>query len=123
MPSCPRYAWPLMPKTERNSISGSQTAKAASTSPRLIASAKPRTASSLAVPTPCSIPAWADAAGGRAGRTRQAIHRLTRLMTVLIDDRPGVGEDRAHFVAVADDGEARVIISRQADGWTAERVE
>ena len=46
-----------------------------------------------------------------------------RLHLVLVDDRPGVGEDRAHFVAVADDGEARVIISRQADGWTAERVE
>ncbi|HEY6776987.1 MAG TPA: hypothetical protein VI122_10810 [Thermoleophilaceae bacterium] len=46
-----------------------------------------------------------------------------QLHLVLVDDRPGVGEDRAHFVAVADDGEARVIISRQADGWTAERVE
>jgi hypothetical protein len=46
-----------------------------------------------------------------------------QLYLVLVDDRPGVGEDRAHFVAVADDGEARVIISRQADGWTAERVE
>lgn len=46
-----------------------------------------------------------------------------RLHLVLVDDRPGVGEDRAHFLAVADDGEARVIISRQADGWTAERVE
>jgi hypothetical protein len=46
-----------------------------------------------------------------------------QLYLVLVEDRPGVGEDRAHFVAVADDGEARVIISRQADGWTAERVE
>jgi hypothetical protein len=46
-----------------------------------------------------------------------------QLYLVLVDDRPGVGEDRAHFMAVAEDGEARVIISRQADGWTAERVE
>ena len=46
-----------------------------------------------------------------------------QLYLILVDDRPGTGEDRAHFVAVADDGEARVIISRQADGWTAERVE
>jgi hypothetical protein len=46
-----------------------------------------------------------------------------QLYLILVDDRPGMGEDRAHFVAVADDGEARVIISRQADGWTAERVE
>jgi hypothetical protein len=45
------------------------------------------------------------------------------LHLILVDDRPGVDEDRAHFVAVADDGEARVIMSRQADGWVAERVE
>jgi hypothetical protein len=45
------------------------------------------------------------------------------LHLILVDDRPGVGEDRAHFMAVADDGEARVILSRQADGWVAERVE
>jgi hypothetical protein len=45
------------------------------------------------------------------------------LHLILVDDRPGVGEDRAHFVAVADDGEARVILARQADGWVAERVE
>lgn len=49
--------------------------------------------------------------------------QVRRLHLVLVDDRPGVGEDRAHFVAVADDGEARVVISRHADGWTAERVE
>jgi hypothetical protein len=46
-----------------------------------------------------------------------------RLHLILVDDRPGMGEDRAHFVAVADDGEARVIMSRRADGWTADRVE
>jgi hypothetical protein len=45
------------------------------------------------------------------------------LHLILVDDRPGVGEDRAHFVAVAPDGEARVILSREADGWVAERVE
>jgi hypothetical protein len=46
-----------------------------------------------------------------------------QLYLVLVDDRPGVGEDRAHFVAVGKDDEARVVIARQADGWTAERVE
>jgi hypothetical protein len=45
------------------------------------------------------------------------------LHLILVEDRPGVGEDRAHFVAVAPDGEARVILSREADGWVAERVE
>jgi hypothetical protein len=45
------------------------------------------------------------------------------LHLILVDDRPGVGEDRAHFMAVAPDGEARVILSREADGWVTERVE
>jgi hypothetical protein len=43
---------------------------------------------------------------------------------VLVDDRPGIEEDRAHFVAVGDGGdEARVILSRQGDRWSAERVD
>jgi hypothetical protein len=46
-----------------------------------------------------------------------------QLHLILVDDRPGVGEDRAHFVAIADDGEARVILSREGDRWVAERVE
>jgi hypothetical protein len=45
------------------------------------------------------------------------------LHLVLVDDRPGVAEDRAHFMAVGDDGEARVILARQGDRWVAERVE
>jgi hypothetical protein len=45
------------------------------------------------------------------------------LHLVLVDDRPGVAEDRAHFMAVGDDGEARVILARQDDRWVAERVE
>ncbi len=46
------------------------------------------------------------------------------LMLVLVDDKPGVEEDRAHFVAVADDGgEARVVLARQGDLWVAERID
>ena len=45
------------------------------------------------------------------------------LHLVLVDDRPGVAEDRAHFMAVGDAGEARVILARQDDRWVAERVE
>jgi hypothetical protein len=45
------------------------------------------------------------------------------LHLVLVDDRPGVHEDRAHFVAVGDDDEARVILARHEDRWVAERVE
>jgi hypothetical protein len=46
------------------------------------------------------------------------------LHLVLVDDRPGTDEDRAHFVAVDDDGqEARVVLSRDGDRWSAERVD
>src|SRR5919108_3637698 len=36
------------------------------------------------------------------------------LMLVLVDDRPGVTEDRAQFAAIARDGEARVVLVRSA---------
>jgi hypothetical protein len=45
------------------------------------------------------------------------------LQLVLVEDRPGVEEDRAHFMAVGGDGQARVILARQGDQWVAERVE
>jgi type II secretory pathway pseudopilin PulG len=45
------------------------------------------------------------------------------LQLVLVDDRPGVEEDRAHFVAGGSDGQARVILARQGDRWLAERVD
>jgi hypothetical protein len=45
------------------------------------------------------------------------------LHLVLVDDRPGVTEDRAHFMAVGPDGDARVILAREGDRWIAERVE
>ncbi len=44
------------------------------------------------------------------------------LHLVLVDDRPGTDEDRAHFVAVGEDGdEARVVLARQGDRWSAEQ--
>jgi hypothetical protein len=46
------------------------------------------------------------------------------LFLVLVDDRPGVDQDRAHFVAVADGGdEARVVLARQGDRWVAQSVD
>src|SRR4051812_9456253 len=46
------------------------------------------------------------------------------LLLVLVDDKPGIEEDRAHFVAVSDAGdEARVVLARQGDLWIAEKVE
>jgi hypothetical protein len=49
--------------------------------------------------------------------------KYDELHLVLVDDRPGVSEDRAHFMAVGAEGEARVILARQDDRWVAERVE
>jgi Flp pilus assembly protein TadB len=46
------------------------------------------------------------------------------LHLVLVDDRPGIEEDRAHFVAVGDAGdEARVVLCREGERWSAERVD
>jgi hypothetical protein len=45
------------------------------------------------------------------------------LHLVLVEDRPGMDEDRAHFVAVGPDGEeAMVVLGRQGGHWVAESV-
>jgi hypothetical protein len=45
------------------------------------------------------------------------------LHLVLVDDKPGVEEDRAHFVAAGADGEAQVVLARDAAGaWRVESV-
>ena len=45
------------------------------------------------------------------------------LHLVLVDDRPGVTEDRAEFVAVGAGEEVRVGLARRDEGWVVERVE
>ena len=50
--------------------------------------------------------------------------RYRDLHLVLVDDRPGIEEDRAQFMAVGDDGdEAAVVLAREGDRWSAERVD
>jgi hypothetical protein len=44
------------------------------------------------------------------------------LHLVLVDDRPGVTEDRAEFLAVGDD-RVRVTLARGDEGWVADRIE
>ena len=42
---------------------------------------------------------------------------------VVVEDKPGVEEDKAHLVAVGQDGEARVVLAREPDGgWRVESV-
>ena len=82
--------------------------------------------------------ALADAAATDRGWQRETMEQAARaaltemrpdwapreLLLVLVDDKPGIDEDRAHFVAVAEGGdEARVVLARQGDLWVAERVE
>jgi Flp pilus assembly protein TadB len=82
--------------------------------------------------------ALADAAATDRGWQRETMEQAARaaltemrpelsprdLLLVLVDDKPGVDEDRAHFVAVTEGGdEARVVLARQGDLWVAERVD
>ncbi len=45
-----------------------------------------------------------------------------RLDLILVDDQPGVHQDRAHFEAHAGDRPVRVILSRGDAGWSADQV-
>jgi Flp pilus assembly protein TadB len=82
--------------------------------------------------------ALAQAAASDRGWQRDAMEQVARaaisdsrpgwdyggLHLILVDDRPGIDEDRAHFVAVAEGGdEARVVLSRQGDRWVAESID
>ena len=66
---------------------------------------------------------WKPPRGSRSRSTAPG-WRYRDLHLVLVDDRPGIEEDRAQFVAIGDDGdEAAVVLSRQGDHWSAERVD
>ena len=48
----------------------------------------------------------------------------TSLELVLVDDRPGVVEDRAHFIAAGGTDRVRVVLARDEQGaWLLERLE
>jgi hypothetical protein len=66
-----------------------------------------------------------DEAARQALAAERPAFEWSSLELVLVDDRPGVEEDRAHLVAVGGGGEsARVVLTRESDGsWVAERVE
>ena len=44
------------------------------------------------------------------------------LQLVLVDDRPGTEEDRAHFMAMGTDDQLRVILARQGDAWVLDQI-
>ena len=41
---------------------------------------------------------------------------------MLVDDRPGINEDRAHFLASGNGEEVRVVLARGDTGWSVEQV-
>jgi hypothetical protein len=64
-----------------------------------------------------------DDAARRALGTERPGFDWHSLELVLVEDRPGVAEDRAHVVALGGDTSVRVILAREADGsWAAESV-
>ena len=42
---------------------------------------------------------------------------------VLVDDRPGVTEDRAEFVAAGGGQQVRIALARRDEGWVVEQIE
>jgi hypothetical protein len=65
-----------------------------------------------------------EEAARTALREQAPDHAYDELHLVLVDDQPGVDEDRAHFVAVGADKHMRVVLLRTGDDrWAAERVE
>lgn len=69
---------------------------------------------------------WDREALERAARAAIAAERpgwsYDDLQLVLVDDRPGVREDRAHIVATSRDGDVRIVLLRGEKGWALERV-
>jgi hypothetical protein len=70
---------------------------------------------------------WDRAALEAAARAGLAAERpgwaYDNLHLVLVDDRPGVMEDRAEFLAVGAEGMVRVGLVRNESGWAHDRVE
>lgn len=63
-----------------------------------------------------------EAAARAALEAERPQFRYEQLSLVLVDDRPGVDEDRAHFLAAGREGEVRVVLTRSGGEWAAERV-
>jgi hypothetical protein len=65
-----------------------------------------------------------EAAARRALGQERPEFEVERLHLVLVDDRPGVEEDRAHVLAIGGRGQARVVLTRDSSGaWMHERIE
>ena len=63
-----------------------------------------------------------DHAAREALAAQRPGRRYEELQLVLVDDRPGVSEDRAHLVAASEEGEVRIVLRRRGEDWEAERL-
>jgi type II secretory pathway pseudopilin PulG len=64
-----------------------------------------------------------SAACGQAIRDQRPDFEWETIELVLVDDRPGVTEDRAHLVASGAQGSVRVVLARREGGeWFAQEV-
>jgi hypothetical protein len=65
-----------------------------------------------------------ETAAREALRSQRPEFSPSSLDLVLVDDRPGVEEDRAHLVAAGPDERVRIVLCRDAAGaWQVERME
>ena len=64
-----------------------------------------------------------EAAARGALEAERSDFALEELHLVLVDDRPGVTEDRAHIVAVGQGGEVTVVLARRDGEWAVERLD
>ena len=64
-----------------------------------------------------------DAAARKALAEQRPDFQVRDLHLVLVDDRPGTVEDRAHLIAPSDTEALRVVLARRDDDWVAERIE
>ena len=63
-------------------------------------------------------------AAGDAISASRPDYRWDTIDLVLVEDRPGVAEDRAQIVASGPEGPARVVLARREGGeWFAEQVD
>ena len=64
-----------------------------------------------------------EAAARDAIEARRPGWPYDELALVLVDDRPGIEQDRAHFVASGAGESARVILARTDAGWSVEQFD
>jgi hypothetical protein len=63
-----------------------------------------------------------EAAVQRALSEQRPGFNVEKLDLVLVDDPPGVTQDRAHFVAVGGGEQVRIVLARSEAGWAAQSV-